>query len=171
MKLLQVFLYSLLLLLAGAYAALSAELPSGVAPEGKDNPGHFYADQYLTLLTPDFHGETWGYGLGLGYQVNPYWGGDVRFSHEGLDADGSLVQGVGVRLTARMPFKFLSPYGFLGGTFGLERDVWAIQPGAGIEITPSKSLSRLAVFLEGQLNADVNGRNTYGFNSGLRWRF
>lgn len=136
-----------------------------------DRVGHFYSDQFLTLHTADFESEEFGYGLGVGYQVNANWGADIRVTHEGLDVDGSLVQGIGCRLVARMPFKYLSPYGFLGGSFDLERDQWAIQPGAGIEVTPSKSLQRLALFVEGQLNADVDGHNTYSFASGVRWRW
>lgn len=152
-------------------ALIAALLGACFATTAADRVGHFYADTFLGLTTPDFQSETWGYGVGVGYQVNPNWGADVRVLHEGLDFDGSAIQGIGGRLTARMPFKYLSPYGFLGGSFGLERDVWLIQPGAGIELTLSKTKRRIAVFAEGQLNADVNGRNTYGFASGVRWRF
>jgi len=149
-------------------ALLAASLAGQAAP---DRPGHLYADTFLALTTPDFQSETFGYGLGVGYQVNPNWGADVRVFHEGLDVDGSTIEAIGGRLTARMPFKYLSPYGFLGGTFSVREDKWLIQPGAGIEVTLSKTKRRVAVFLEGQLNADVNGSNTYGFASGVRWRF
>ena len=137
------------------------------------SPTHslLYFDSFVTALTPNFADATYGYGLGIGYQVSPYWSADIRASHSGFDTRGSVVQEVGGRLVARMPFEFLAPYTFLGATFDLERDRWLIQPGAGIEFGVNKRLRGLSLFAEGGLDADLHGRNGYVFNGGVRLRF
>lgn len=136
-----------------------------------NNPGRLYADTFLSLRTPDFSTGDYLYGVGVGYQITKHWAIDARAAHHGLDADGAAVQSVGGRLVARMPFEFLSPYTFLGGTFDLERDAWRLQPGGGIELGVNKRLKGLSVFAEGGLDADLKGRNGYLFTGGVRLRF
>ena len=130
-----------------------------------------YYDSFVTARTPSFADVTYGYGLGIGYQVSPYWSADLRVGHCGLDTRGSVVQDLGGRLVARMPFELLAPYTFLGASFDLERDRWLIQPGAGIEFGVNKRLRGLSLFAEGGLDADLHGRNGYVFNGGVRLRF
>ena len=130
-----------------------------------------YFDSFVTVRTDDFSDATYGYGLGIGYQVSPYWSADVRASHSGFDARGSVVQDLSGRLVARMPFEYVAPYVFLGGSFDLERDRWHLQPGAGIEFGVSRRLRGLSLFAEGALDADLRGRSGYVFNGGVRLRF
>lgn len=137
----------------------------------RPQPGRVYVDSFLSLRTANFTEADHGYGIGVGYQVTKYWSGEFRMTHHGLDAEGSLIQDLGGRLVARMPFEFLAPYTFLGATFDLERDAWRLQPGAGVELGVHKSLKGLSVFAEGGLDADLHGRSGYLFTSGLRFRF
>ncbi len=130
-----------------------------------------YYDSFISARTPNFSDATYSYGLGIGYQVSPVWSADLRASHSGFDTRGSVVQDLGGRLVARMPFEFLAPYTFLGASFDLERDRWLIQPGAGIEFGVNKRLRGLSLFAEGGLDADLHGRNGYVFNGGVRLRF
>ncbi len=132
---------------------------------------HLYFDSFISARTPNFSDATYSYGLGIGYQVSPYWSADIRASHAGFDAHGSVVQGLGGRLVARMPFELLAPYTFLGASFDLERDHWLIQPGAGIEFGVNKRLRGLSLFAEGGLDADLHGHNGYVFTGGVRLRF
>ncbi len=131
----------------------------------------FYADAGLSLRTKDFTSSQEGYFVGVGYQVSKHWGADLRLSHKGLDAEGSAIQGVGGRLVARMPFNYLAPYTFLGGTFDLERDEWRLQPGGGVEVSMSKHRDGLRIFAEGGLDADMRGSSGYQFGAGIRVRF
>lgn len=124
-----------------------------------------YADTFLSLRTPDFHRSHYGYGVGVGYQVTRHWAADVRLIHHGLDAEGSVVQDIGGRLVARMPWEALQPYTFLGGSFDLERDVWHLQPGAGIAFG-----KQIQAFIEGGLDANLKGDSGYLFSAGLRFR-
>jgi hypothetical protein len=146
-------------------------------PEGESllrsrpKPGRFYADSFLSLRTENFTHADYGYGVGVGYQVSKHWSAEVRASHQGLDITGSAIQDLGARLVARMPFEFLSPYTFLGGSFDLERDAWHLTPGAGIELGVTKRLKGLSIFAEGGLDADLHGRSGYLFGSGIRLRF
>jgi len=165
------FLCALLALLTTSLAALSVETNAIKLTAPQTHPGKLYADTCLSLSTRDFNTGTYAYGIGVGYQASKHWGVDFRFSRDGLDAEGSAVQGIGGRLVARMPFEFLSPYTFLGATFDLERDQWRMQPGAGLEIGVSKKLKGLSVFTEGSLDADLNGRSGYVFGAGIRLRF
>src|SRR6266540_220572 len=126
-----------------------------------------YFDSFVTARTPNFADATFGYGLGIGYQVSPYWSADIRAGHSGFDARGSVVQDLGGRLVARMPFEFLAPYTFLGASFDLERDRWLIHPGAGIEFDVNKRLRGLSLFTEGGLDADLHGHNGYVFTGGV----
>lgn len=135
------------------------------------NTGRVYFDSGLQLITPDFDEVGYGYGVRLGYQVSKHWAIDFGASHHGLDYDGSAIQDLSGRLVARMPFSFLSPYTFLGGRFDLQRDVWTIEPGAGIELGVSKKLRGLSIYAEGNLRADTEGHNAYGFGAGVRVRF
>lgn len=153
--------------LAFAVFTLSAGSASAAAPAVAHARG-FYADQFMTLRTADFSAADYGYGIGLGYQVSEHWGADMRVAHDGLNVDGHTVTEIGGRLVARMPFKTLSPYTFLGAAFDLESDQWRIRPGAGVEYKITRTL---AAFAEGGLDADLRGRNGYSFASGLRWRF
>jgi hypothetical protein len=130
-----------------------------------------YFDSFISARTPNFRDATYSYGLGIGYQVSPYWSADIRASHSGFDTRGSVVQELGGRLVARMPFEFLAPYTFLGASFDLERDRWLLRPGAGIEFGVNKRLRGLSLFAEGGLDADLHGRNGYVFNGGVRLRF
>lgn len=138
---------------------------------GPVRPGRVYMDSGLTLNTSDFDCVDYGYGLRLGYQVSRHWGFDFGVGHHGLDADGSAVQDIGGRLVARMPFQLLSPYVFLGGRFNLERDFWTIEPGAGIELGMDRAMRGLSLYAEGNLKATTDGKNTYGFGTGVRLRF
>jgi hypothetical protein len=140
-------------------------------PEAYSKASRLYFDSFVTARTPNFSEATYGYGLGIGYQVSPYWSADFRAGHSGFDTRGSVVQDLGGRLVARMPFEFLAPYAFLGASFDLERDRWLIQPGAGIELGVNKRLRGLSLFAEGGLNADLHGRHGYVFNGGVRLRF
>jgi|GEM_PF-3900096 hypothetical protein len=164
-------------LLLSACVTLSADAPKPAAetpaPKLTDpyTPSGWYADAGLSLTTPDFNTSEDGYFLGVGYQITKNWGIDARVSHEGLDINGHAVQAIGGRLVARMPFNYLSPYTFLGGTFNLERDEWRIQPGAGIELGLNKKLEGLRLFAEGAIDANLTGRNSYLFNAGIRIRF
>lgn len=155
----------------GADIIAKPEKPAVVEKKSPLLPGSFYSDLFVTAVTSDFKEADCGYGLGLGYQVNKNWAADIRIGHRGMDADDHFVESIGGRLVARMPFKFLSPYTFLGGTFDLERDSWRIQPGAGLEFTPLPKWKGFSVFAEGALSATTGGRNDYLFGSGLRWRF
>lgn len=149
----------------------AAEAPAAKLTAPKPNVGKVYADTFLSLRTPDFNRGDYLYGIGVGYQVTKHWAFDVRASHHGLDAAGSAIQDLGGRLVARMPFEFLAPYTFLGGSFDLESDSWHLQPGGGIELGVSRSLKGLSVFAEGGLDADLKGRSGYLFTGGLRLRF
>lgn len=178
MRTIQVFLYCLLGLLAAALSALSADVVPGVTPEAPavkltapPVTTGFYADTFLSLATQDFDETADGYGIGVGYQITKHWGADVRLAHHGLDIDGHTIQSIGGRLVARMPFDFIAPYSFLGGTFNLEADEWRLQPGAGIELGLSRKLQGLRLFGEAGLDADLRGSNGYLFTGGLRWRF
>lgn len=134
-------------------------------------PGRVYVDSFLSLRTPNFLDADYGYGIGVGYQVNKYWSGEIRVLHHGLDADGSAIQDLGGRLVARMPFEFLAPYTFLGASFDLENDAWHLEPGGGIELGVHQSLKGLSIFGEAGLDADLHGRSGYKFTSGIRIRF
>jgi len=163
----------LLALLLGSATLATAAEPAANTEHGTRNtsaPG-LYFDSFASARTPDFQHASYGYGLGVGYQVTKHWGGDLRVIHHGFDADGSVVQSIGGRLVARMPFELLSPYTFLGGTFDLERDEWRLQPGGGIEFGVSKRLRGLSLFAEGGLDADLRGQSGYLFTTGIRWRF
>lgn len=158
---------SLILTLIFCGFVQAAEPPKAASPLAAPETGAgFYADTFLSLRTPDFNEGTYGYGVGVGYQVNRYWGADVRLSHEGLDVEGSIIQDIGGRLVARMPFEALQPYTFLGGSFNLEHDIWHLQPGLGIAFGKS-----VQFFAEAGLDADLKGRNGYLFGAGLRIRF
>jgi len=130
-----------------------------------------YADAGISLTTPNFSDGEYGYFAGVGYQITKHWGIDARVGHEGLDIEGHTVQSIGGRLVARMPFDFVAPYTFLGGTFDLERDEWRLQPGGGIELGLTKKLEGLRLFAEGGLDADLKGRSGYLFGAGVRLRF
>jgi hypothetical protein len=184
MNTLQNFACALLGLLTTALAALSADGPASTAKSTESAQAAaaprlaapatstgFYADTFLSLRTADFSAGDYLYGVGVGCQVSPYWAIDGRLTHHGLDADGSAVQSIGGRLVARMPFDFVAPYSFLGGTFDLERDEWRLQPGGGIELGLSKKLTGLRLFAEGGLDADLKGRSGYLFGAGGRLRF
>lgn len=167
----------------GATRPTSATQPATPNPEpetpskkaglayNEPKPGRLYLDSFLSLRTPNFVDANYGYGIGIGYQVNRYWSGEVRAIHHGLDYDGSAIQDIGGRLVARMPFEFLAPYTFLGASFDLESDAWHLQPGAGIELGVHQSLKGLSIFAEGGLDADLKGRSGYLFSSGVRIRF
>lgn len=162
---------ALLCILAGSYCAYSAELPGGVAPEAPAKQSGLYADTSLYLRTADFKDSTYGYAAAVGYQFSPVWAADARLVHHGLDAEGSAVQDIGGRVIARLPIKTLSPYTFVGASFNLERDIWHLQPGIGIEFGVTERLKGLSVFGEAGLDADLKGNSGYLFSSGLRWRF
>jgi hypothetical protein len=157
---------SILLAVGVSYARAATNAPVTAPPTATG----FYADAGLALHTPNFSEGTYGYFAGVGYQITRHWAADIRLTHEGLDAAGGAVQGIGGRLVARMPFEFLAPYTFLGGTFDLERNEWRIQPGAGIEFGHRRLLG-LRLFAEGGLDADLNGRSGYLFTGGVRLRF
>ena len=180
----KVFLYSLLALLAAAYSALSAETniaklgpTAGVQTNAvkltqpPTNPGKLYADTRLSLRTPNFTSGDYSYAVGIGYQATSVWAVDAQLSHHGLDWEGSAIQDLGARVVARLPFKTVSPYTFLGAAFDLEQDEWRLRPGAGIELGVSRRLRGLSVFAEGGLDANLRGQSGYLFSSGLRWRF
>jgi len=152
-------------------AATPTAAPQLSTPRTPDYSGSLYFDSFVTVRTPDFADATYGYGLGIGYQVSPYWSAEVRAGHSGFDVRGSVVQDLGGRLVARMPFEYVAPYGFLGGSFDLERDRWHLQPGAGIEFGVNKRLRGLSLFAEGALDADLHGRSGYVFTGGVRLRF
>ena len=143
----------------------TSPLTPALSPNGGGGVG-LYADTFLSLRTPDFKDSTYGYGIGVGYQVTRHWGADLRLSHQGLDAEGSAVQDIGGRLIARMPWETLQPYTFIGGSFDLERDAWHIDPGVGVAIG-----KRLQWFAEAGIDADLRGHSGYKFGSGLRLRF
>ena len=130
-----------------------------------------YADTFLSYSTPNFKAGDWGYGVGVGYQVSKFWSADLRLAHTGLNFENRGVSEIGGRLVARMPFQFLSPYTFLGGTYRTEFDDWRIRPGAGIEFSPSKRWTGLSLFAEGNLDANTKGANAYQFTGGVRLRF
>jgi hypothetical protein len=159
-------------ILAGINSVFSAE-PAKPVPKLTEpaKSSGFYTDAGLSLRTTDFSHGDYSYFTRIGYQVSPHWGFDVGASHQGLDASGPAVQDIGGRLVARMPFEFLSPYTFLGATFGVKDDIWRLQPGAGIEFGVNKRLKGLSVFAEGGLDATLNGRNGYVFGAGVRLRF
>ncbi len=174
---LDTILFSIVCYLAIVLVASSAETN---APAPAAAPAKFtappttlglYADAGLSLHTPDFNDGAYGYLAGIGYQFTKYWAADARVTHEGLDAEGSAIQGLGGRLVARMPFNFVAPYTFLGGTFDLERDDWRLQPGAGVELGLTKKLQGLRLFAEGGLDADLKGHSGYLFSTGIRLRF
>ncbi len=160
-----------------ATAATNAPSPAPGASETKPRlsarpkPGRAYVDSFLSLRTPNFTDGQYAYGVGVGYQVSKHWAIEARGSHQGLDASGSAVQDLGGRLVARMPFEFLSPYTFLGGSFDLERNAWHLTPGGGIEFGVNKRLKGLSLFAEGGLDADLKGHSGYLFGGGLRLRF
>lgn len=166
------FLVAVLAFVSIVSPLFAADPPPAPPPvTEKASTSRLYFDAFASLTTPDFHESDYGYGLGVGYQVSKTWGADLRVAHDGLDVDGKGISEVGGRLIARMPFEFLSPYVFLGGTFQLEQDQWRIRPGAGIELGVSKKLRGLSLFGEGAIDADLKGRNGYLFNAGLRLRF
>lgn len=169
MNTLRTFLYATIGLLSAAIAALSADAP--VKLTAPPTSTGFYADAGLSLRTPNFSEATYGYFAGVGYQASKHWAADLRLTHEGLDAEGSAIQGIGGRLVARMPFDFVAPYTFLGATFDLERDAWRLQPGGGIELGLSRKYDGLRLFAEGGLDADLKGRSGYLFGAGIRLRF
>lgn len=132
----------------------------------------WYTDQFLTASTTDFsHDDAYGFGLGVGYQVTKVFAADVRLTHDGLHLENNGVSTIGGRVLARLPFKALSPYGFLGASFDLRSDSWRLQPGIGAEIGVSKRLRGLSIFGEAGLDADLRGQNSFLFGAGLRWRF
>lgn len=163
---------AILLALAFITLSLPAIEPDPAFAPRKESAGRVYFDNFLSLRTTDFsHDEAFGYGLGVGYNFTKVFAADVRVSHEGLNIEGQAVRAVGGRVLARLPWEFLSPYGFLGAEFDLGPDQWRLQPGAGVEIGVSKKLKGLSIFGEAGLDADLKGKNGFLFSSGLRWRF
>lgn len=171
MNKIETILCALVALLTLTPGVQSAETNKPVKLTAPETATGFYADAGLALRTPNFSDGTYGYFAGVGYQITRHWAADIRLTHEGLDADGSAIQDIGGRLVARMPFDFVAPYTFLGGTFDLERDEWRLQPGGGIEIGLTKKLTGLRLFAEGGLDATLDGRSGYVFAGGIRLRF
>jgi hypothetical protein len=161
----------LALLLVGSVgsvrAATNTQHSSTPALQSPATPfSRLYLDSFLTARTPDFATASYGYGLGIGYQVTKHLSADLRVGHSGFDTRGSGLQDLGGRLVARMPFERLAPYTFLGASYDLERRRWHLQPGGGIELGKT-----IRLFAEGGLDADLLGRNGYRFAAGVRLRF
>lgn len=175
MNTLRNFFWATLALVTTVVGAVSAETNVVKLTAPPTNPGRLYSDTFLSAITPNFIEGDYLSGVGVGYQITKHWGADVRLVHYGLDEDGSLVQGIGPRLVARMPFEFLSPYTFLGASFDLERDLWHLQPGAGIELGVSKKLRGLSIFAEGGIDTRLEDGALrdpgWLFTGGLRLRF
>jgi hypothetical protein len=171
MRKIEIILFATVFFLTTALVGLSADTNAPVKLTAPQTATGIYADAGLALRTPNFSDGTYGYFAGVGCQITRHWAADIRLTHEGLDADGSAIQDIGGRLVARMPFDFVAPYTFLGGTFDLERDEWRLQPGGGIEIGLTKKLEGLRLFAEGGLDADLNGHSGYVFGAGIRLRF
>ena len=178
MNLTRNFLYAIVALLTlalGAFEALSADTPAVKLTEPQPRVGKLYADTGISLGTPDFKDGEYGYFAGVGYQINKHFALDARASHHGLDASGSAIQDLGARAVARLPWRFLSPYGFLGASFDLERDAWHLEPGLGVELGVTNRLQGLSVFAEAGIDTRLeNGSlrdSGWKFASGLRLRF
>lgn len=134
--------------------------------------GRLFVDTFTTISTPDFsHGEDWGYGAGVGYQLSKTLSASLRASHKGLNIENNAVSTVGGRLESRLPWRFLSPYGFVGASFDLGPDQWRLNPGIGAEIGITKLMKGLSVFAEGGPDVDLKGHSTWLFATGLRIRF
>lgn len=132
----------------------------------------YYADTFVSLSTPDFsHQNEFGYGLGVGYAFNRNFAADVRVTHAGLNLENNAVSTVGARLVSRLPFDFLSPYGFVGAAFDLGPDQWRLRPGVGAEIGMTKIMRGMSLIGEAGLDADLKGHSGFLLSTGLRWRF
>lgn len=134
--------------------------------------GKLFVDTFTTISTPDFsHGENWGYGAGVGYVFNPTLSASLRVTHAGLNLENNAVSTVGGRVESRLPWTFLSPYGFLGCSYDLGPDQWRIQSGIGAEIGVTKLMKGLSVYAEGGPDLDLRGHSKWLFAAGLRLGF
>lgn len=169
MNTIRTILYTIAGLLAAGLSALSADTNAAAKFTTPPTSTGLYSDAGISVRTADFDKGNWGFVVGVGYQVSKHWAADIRIAHQGLDANGSAVQDLGGRLVARMPFEYLSPYTFLGGTFDLERDRWHLEPGVGIELG-----ARVRTFAEIGLDSELLKHRLetgYKLTAGLRLRF
>lgn len=136
MKLAQIFLYSLLLLLVGAYAALSAE------PEKAFADGQFTIAPFtgLTLSDGEGHGRQFT-GLGVGYMITDAIA--VTGEAAASDLDERFIDQFGSHFKAYLPIgkSGLAAYGELGCqrfTRDDRDDLNFMSTGAGFEIRASR---------------------------------
>lgn len=156
-------------ILAFAISLPAVEPPTPVEPPV---PGKFSVDTFATLSTPDFsHGEEFGYGTGLSYQIYPTLSASLRVTHDGLNFENNAISTVGGRFESRLPWQYLSLYGYAGAAFDLGPDQWRILPGVGAEIGATRIMKGLSVFGEAGPDVDLKGHSSWLFAAGIKIRF
>lgn len=152
-----------------AAIAETAAAKSTVSYSQRYRAREFSIATYATLdLESVIGGDAqYGGGVGLDYFITRGLGLGLRA--EAQDTRGGFIDQLGPRLTVRAPlWDKLAPYGYVQGTFNLDRDDWRVGTGAGIEYRFSK---RLGVFAEAGAELDLDGGSRLKTAAGLRFSF
>ena len=178
MKLIQIFLYSLLALLAAAYSALSAEPVPGIAPETPNGVlTGFSVSPYYTVAFQDFDGNS-REGAGLEFalplsktvSIVTYAESD-SWQHAAIDRAG-----LGLQLTGKLGR--LKPFGRLGFGYtwdagsGIAENAFYLRPQFGTTLPfYTKGNFEAGLTASWALDVSMEGRTSQRLFGGLGFSY